>query len=106
MIKRVSTLAVVLAVVFAAHSLLLAWVPQVQSGPVTIFKRRKPEESLIPTTPSLNRLHDFIRMLDGEGYPPAFIEHGGYRYEFSQAALYDGRIQADVKITPIDQRAT
>src|SRR5688572_7955060 len=31
-IKRVSILAVVLAVVFAAHSLLLAWVPQVQSG--------------------------------------------------------------------------
>lgn len=77
--------------------------PQVQTGAVTIFKRRKPDESKIPDGLSLDRLHDFIRMLDGEGYPAAFIEHGGYRYEFSRSAVYAGRIQADVKITPIEQ---
>lgn len=79
--------------------------PRPQSGPVTVFKRRKPEESRIPATPSLDGLHDFIRMLDGEGYPPAFLEHGGYRYEFSRSTAYDGRIHADVRITPIDPRA-
>jgi methionyl-tRNA formyltransferase len=40
-------------------------------------------------------------MLDAEGYPRAFLEYAGFRYEFSRAALYDGRIIADVKITPI-----
>jgi len=77
--------------------------PRPQTGEVVIFKRRKPHQSRIPELPSLQALHDFIRMLDAEGYPPAFLEYGGFRYEFSRAALYDGRIIADVKITPIKQ---
>ena len=74
--------------------------PKPQKGGVVLFKRRKPEESEIPRTSSLQELHDFIRMLDAEGYPKAFINQDGFRYEFSRAALYDGRIVADVKITP------
>jgi methionyl-tRNA formyltransferase len=74
--------------------------PQFQTGEVTIFKRRNPEESRIPELPDLQSLYDFIRMLDAEGYPRAFLEYAGFRYEFSRAALYDGRIIADVKITP------
>jgi methionyl-tRNA formyltransferase len=77
-------------------------VPQPQVGEAVIFKRRKPHESRIPELPSLQALHDFIRMLDAEGYPWAFLEHAGFRYEFSRAALYDGRIIADVKITPVE----
>ena len=76
-------------------------IPRDQSGPVTVFRRRTPAESLIPTAASLGALHDFIRMLDAEGYPHAFLEHGGFRYEFSRAARYDGRITADVTITPL-----
>jgi methionyl-tRNA formyltransferase len=38
-------------------------------------------------------------MLDAEGYPQAFIDHGEFRIHFSRAALYDGRIVADAKIT-------
>ena len=74
-----------------------------QKGEVVNFKRRKPEESELGrdgTSPaSLEELHDFIRMLDAEGYPRAFLEHAGYRFEFSRSALYDGRVVADVKIT-------
>jgi methionyl-tRNA formyltransferase len=40
-------------------------------------------------------------MLDAESYPRAFIDHGQYRYEFSRATLYDGRVEASVKITEI-----
>lgn len=75
--------------------------PIPQEGQVTIFKRRKPEDSFIPELPDLNTLYDFIRMLDAEGYPTAFLEHNGFRYEFSRAVLYDGRIVADVTIHPI-----
>lgn len=77
--------------------------PIPQTGEVTIFKRRKPAESQIPELSSLSNLHDFIRMLDAEGYPKAFIEHQGFRYEFSRSALYDGRIVADVTITPLQE---
>lgn len=77
--------------------------PVPQTGEVVIFKRRKPNESEIPNIASLPALHDFIRMLDAEGYPKAFIEHKGFRYEFSRAALYDGRIVADVTITPLEE---
>ena len=77
-------------------------VPQV--GEPTVFKRRKPEESEIPELDSLQALYDFIRMLDAEGYPRAFIGYRGFLYEFSRAALYDGRIVADVTIRPLKER--
>lgn len=75
--------------------------PQPQTGKITIFKRRTPAESRIPLLQSPQRLYDFIRMLDAEGYPHAFLEHDGFRYEFRRAAIYHGRIIADVTITPI-----
>lgn len=77
--------------------------PQPQSGDPVTFRRRKPEESAIPQLSSLDDLHDFLRMLDAEGYPRAFLVHNGFRYEFSRAALYDGRIVADVTISPLKQ---
>jgi len=73
--------------------------PALQQGKPVNFKRRKPEESQVGNPTSLEQLHDFIRMLDAEGYPRAFLDHSGFRFEFSRPALYDGRIVADVKIT-------
>ena len=77
--------------------------PVPQSGTPVIFARRKPDESAISAEPGgdLGRLHDFLRMLDADGYPRAFLDHGGFRYTFSRAALLDGRIVADVTITPL-----
>ena len=73
--------------------------PTAQTGEPVKFRRRKPEESQIARLDSLEQLHDFIRMLDAEGYPRAFLSHAGYRFEFSRSALYDGRIVADVQIS-------
>ncbi len=73
--------------------------PVPQRGTPVVFKRRKPEESEVKSAGSLEELYDFIRMLDAEGYPRAFLNHGGFRYELSRAALYEGRIVADVTIT-------
>jgi methionyl-tRNA formyltransferase len=78
--------------------------PQPQRGKPVNFKRRKPEESEIGSTVSLETLCDFIRMLDADGYPRAFLQHSGFRFEFSRPALYDGRIVADVKITRADDK--
>lgn len=75
--------------------------PAAQAGEPTSFRRRTPAESLVPAVSDLPALHDFIRMLDAEGYPRAFLEHRGFRFEFSRPALYHGRIEADVRITAI-----
>jgi methionyl-tRNA formyltransferase len=73
--------------------------PVPQIGEPTIFKRRKPSESAIPAVAKSEALYDFIRMLDGEGYPPAFLEHAGFRYEFTNAAFHDGQLSATVSIS-------
>ena len=69
-----------------------------QYGEPLVFQRRKPNESRIPNLPDLQSLNDFIRMLDAEGYPKAFLEYEGFRFEFNRSSLYDGRIVADVTI--------
>ena len=74
--------------------------PVPQTGEPVFFKRRKPDESVIPTTESLDKLYDFIRMLDAEGYPHAFLHHAGHQYEFSKAAIVDGKLTAQVTIMP------
>jgi methionyl-tRNA formyltransferase len=79
--------------------------PVSQVGEVVAFKRRKPEQSVLPLDGTLEILHDHIRMLDAETYPLAFIEHGGFRLEFSKAELRDDEIIAKVtirKINPLD----
>jgi methionyl-tRNA formyltransferase len=50
---------------------------------------------------STARLQDFIRMLDAEGYPRAFLDHQGFRFEFSSARRKNGVLLADVRITPV-----
>lgn len=74
--------------------------PLEQVGVPVYFKRRTPEESEILQVKSLQSFYDFIRMLDADGYPKGFIDYKGYRLEFSRAALYNGRIHADVVIKP------
>jgi len=73
--------------------------PVPQSGKVAVFHRRRPDESEIPSCKTLENLYDFLRMLDAEGYPRAFLVHRGFRYELSRPVRYNGKIVADVTIT-------
>lgn len=75
-------------------------IPQEQTGEVTLFKRRKLEESEIPLiSGNLEDIYDHIRMLDAETYPKAFIQHGDLRIEFDKAILSEsGKITAQVNI--------
>lgn len=72
--------------------------PQPQVGEVTIFKRREPFQSEIPSGLGLQQIYDYIRMLDADGYPRAFIKVGGFKVEFSDAILEDGQVAASAKI--------
>lgn len=73
--------------------------PTPQGGEVVIFKRRKPEQSSLPNSGSLRNAYDFIRMLDADGYPNAFLEHGDYRINFREARLDGDRVIAKVEIS-------
>jgi methionyl-tRNA formyltransferase len=74
-------------------------VPVPQSGDVVVFQRRKPEQSDIAGLKSLSEIYDYIRMLDADDYPHAFLETDLFRFEFSRAVFHDGRLVAEVSIT-------
>lgn len=78
-------------------------VPQAQRGEVVEFKRRRPEDGDLTPLQTQRQIYDFIRMLDAEGYPPAFIEHGNFRFEFSAATLAGDVIEAKVRIRKNEQ---
>ena len=72
--------------------------PVPQNGKVTLFKRRKPEQSNIEKLRTINKVYDYIRMLDADGYPKAYIENNTFKFEFSGAKLTDNEeILATVK---------
>ncbi len=73
--------------------------PVPQSGETVKFKRRTPEQSNIANLDSRERIYDFIRMLDAEGYPHAYLETKHFRFEFTRATLRKDSILADVRIT-------
>jgi methionyl-tRNA formyltransferase len=74
--------------------------PEEQRGEPVNFKRRKPEDGDISDLNDLDKVYDYIRMLDCEGYPPAFLETEHFCLEFSRASLKaDKSIKADVRIT-------
>lgn len=70
-----------------------------QKGEIVIFKRRKKEDGNILKLETLKQVYDYIRMLDCEGYPNAYLEIENFRLEFSRASFKDDQIiNADVRI--------
>jgi len=65
-----------------------------QDGDVVAFKRRQPKDSNINTSEALtfSKLYDFIRMLDAEGYPKAFIELKNLKIEFSEVNMKSNKL--------------
>ena len=70
--------------------------PQPQRGEPVLFTRLRREDGDLARARSLTELFDMVRMLDGDGYPPAFIEVGPFRLEFSRASLKPDAMIADV----------
>ena len=74
-------------------------VPIKQEGKPTLFKRRKPLMSNINDVESLDEVYDFIRMLDADGYPPAFLETSNCKFEFRKVSKQnDNTLEAYVRI--------
>ncbi|MGG7035231.1 MAG: methionyl-tRNA formyltransferase [Flavobacterium sp.] len=74
--------------------------PLPQVGEVVEFKRRRPEDSNLIELTDLEKVYDYIRMLDCEGYPNAFIETPDLKFEFDNANFDETEkiITANVRI--------
>jgi methionyl-tRNA formyltransferase len=73
--------------------------PTPQNGDPVVFKRRKSSESDIANLSTISEIYDYIRMLDCEGYPPAFIETKHFTIEFRNAeVINEKQINAHVRI--------
>jgi methionyl-tRNA formyltransferase len=73
--------------------------PKPQSGNVVYFKRRSKDESNLINIDNINTVYDYIRMLDGEGYPNAFLNSKNLNFTFYNAKLIDDKIEANVRIS-------
>lgn len=72
--------------------------PVPQKGKIVTFNRRTPKQSNIANLRSKRRVYDYIRMLDAEGYPSAFVETPELKIEFFNAKLEDEYVSAQAKI--------
>jgi len=75
-------------------------IPTKQNGEVLVFNRRKEHESNIESLNTCHKIYDYIRMLDCEGYPKAFLENNSIKFEFSNAKFdkEKNQIVANVRI--------
>ena len=73
--------------------------PVPQKGEIVTFQRRRPEDGDIKNLKSIEQVYDYIRMLDAEGYPKAFVELEGFLLEFSRVKKESSHtLLADVRI--------
>lgn len=72
--------------------------PVPQEGEVVKFKRRKPSDGDIAPLKTLDQVYDYIRMLDADGYPRAFLKTEHFILEFERASKKQNEIIADVRI--------
>ena len=72
-----------------------------QVGKPSYFKRRKPLESRIDTSQilTIDKLYDFLRMLDAPGYPGAFIELNKFKFIFNNIKKINSKLSAEVIIS-------
>src|SRR5690606_2778980 len=73
--------------------------PKKQEGEAVLFQRRKPEDGNIESLSETDKVYDYIRMLDCEGYPNAYIENEHFKFEFFNASKEsNNEIIANVRI--------
>jgi methionyl-tRNA formyltransferase len=70
--------------------------PVEQVGDITEFKRRTPEQSNLALLNELSDIYDYIRMLDADGYPAAFLTTDAFNLTFTDAIYENEKVSAQV----------
>ena len=76
--------------------------PSPQQGTPVHFKRRKEEDGRLNQLSTYTEVYNYIRMLDADGYPNAFVETEHFIIKFTEAKLDaagNSEIHANVVIT-------
>jgi len=73
--------------------------PIAQNGTVTKFNRRSESQGDLKDLKDLTSIYDYIRMLDCEGYPNAFVETAYLKFKFYNAKNNKNEIIANVRIS-------
>jgi methionyl-tRNA formyltransferase len=77
-----------------------------QKGKVVIFKRRLKNQSEIKFNKinNIKKLYDYIRMLDADNYPKAFVKLNPYIAKLSNAKLINGILKATIEFKKNDKK--
>ena len=78
-------------------------VPVPQVGQPSVFKRLGRSDNEILPEFSIDKIWDYIRMVDSPDYRPAFLHFGQHQIEFSQASFSTDGIEGKFLIRPKDQ---
>lgn len=73
-----------------------------QQGEIVRFSRRKPEDGNMEQLNDIKKIYDYVRMLNGEGYPRAFFEIKNIKYEFYNPILKNEELETKVLIKKKD----
>lgn len=75
-------------------------IPMPQKGKPVVFNRRTPQMSNISELTSLQKIYDYIRMLDADGYPKAYLDVGKIHFEFDTAKkISNDKLESKVTIS-------
>jgi len=77
-------------------------VPVEQTGEPVLFERRTPRQSDMSQVETVRGAYDFVRMLDADGYPHAFLKTEGLHLEFTEARMEGDSLVARVEISRRD----
>ena len=91
----------------ASHTIFNTMIPRIlnnrstpipQEGTIETFQRYSQKDNELKPEFDLNKIYNYIRMVDGEGYPNAFIKFCDYKIKFSNANLKYNKIVATVEV--------
>lgn len=68
-----------------------------QEGEAVVYRRRTPQQSEIPEGLTQRQLYDYIRMLDGEGYPAAYQKYGDGKVYYRNARIEGDAVLAEAE---------
>lgn len=73
-------------------------IPVQQTGGLVIFRRLTPRDGDLSAATTSKQAYDFIRMLDADGYPAAFLDTEQLHFAFTDARLSGDAVEAKVRI--------